>query len=227
MTTQAIGSLAQTTTPASGSALQNCFAIAPICTLRAKEMLFAEGADKSHVYKIETGAIVIYKVLSDGNRQVVDLALPGDIVGLEAGYSRAHDAQAMTPARLRALTLSILNKRAREDANLAADLYDMVARSLSRAHDHFLTIGWLSATARLATFLLAFSRRREEKGFDAVNLNLPIRRSDIADFLCMSVETVSRSLTELKSTGLIALEGWRRVTLLNRAALAKVAAGGA
>ena len=206
-------------------ALDDYFAQAPVRQLKAKEPLFAEGDTKSNVYKVESGAVLIYKILNDGFRQIVNFAFPGDYVGLEMSPYYAYDAQTIAPTRIRSISSVTLWRQAREDSAVADEIFETLSHEISAAHSHFLTIGRLSATGRIATFLLALSERNERKSLDAVNIQLPVRRSDIADFLCLSVETVSRSLTELKIAHIISLRGWRQIKLVDRVALESLADG--
>ncbi|MCE9523134.1 MAG: helix-turn-helix domain-containing protein [Alphaproteobacteria bacterium] len=208
-----------------GHALDDCFSLAPVRQLKAKEPLFAEGDTKSNIYRIESGAVLIYKILNDGFRQIVSFAFPGDYVGLEMSPLYTYDAQTIAPTRIRALPSVALWRRAREDAAIAGEIFETLSREISDARRHFLTIGRLSATGRIATFLIALAHRNERKSLDAVDIQLPVRRSDIADFLCLSVETVSRSLTELKTAHIISLRGWRQIKLIDRDALERLAAG--
>lgn len=208
-----------------GGKLDACFTDAPVRQLKSSEPVFAEGDCKSNVYKIESGAVLVYKILNDGVRQIVSFAFPGDFIGLDAGSEHTYDAQTLAATRIRSLPMSSLWRRAVEDPGLAKDLLETLSRDVADARDHLLTIGRLCATGRIATFLLALARRNERKGLDATNIFLPVRRSDIADFLCLSVETVSRSLTELKISHVISLRGWRQIRIQDRAMLERLATG--
>lgn len=208
-----------------GGKLDACFADAPVRQLKANEPLFAEGDSKSNVYKVETGAVLVYKILSDGMRQIVSFAFPGDIIGLEASDEYTYDAQTLAATRLRSLPATALWRRAAEEPSLVKELLDSLSRDITETRDHLLTIGRLCATGRIATFLLALVRRNERKGLDATNIFLPVRRSDMADFLCLSVETVSRSLTDLKVSHVISLRGWRQIRIQDRAMLELLANG--
>jgi CRP-like cAMP-binding protein len=205
--------------------LDLCFAEAPSRQLKSNEPLFTEGDSKSNAYKIESGAVLVYKILSDGARQIVSFAFPGDIIGLEAGDEHTYDAQTLAATRIRSVPVSTLWRRAAADPALAKELLESLSREVNDARDHLLTIGRLCATGRIATFLLALVRRNERKSLDATNIFLPVRRSDIADFLCLSVETVSRSLTDLKISHVISLRGWRQIRIQDRTTLEKLASG--
>jgi CRP/FNR family transcriptional regulator len=205
--------------------LDLCFADTPSRQLKSGEPLFAEGDSKSNAYKIESGAVLVYKILSDGTRQIVSFGFPGDIIGLEAGDEHTYDAQTLAATRICSVPLSALWRRAAGDPSLAKELLESLSRDVTDARDHLLTIGRLCATGRIATFLLALVRRNERKGLDTTNIFLPVRRSDIADFLCLSVETVSRSLTDLKVSHVISLRGWRQIRIQDRAMLERLATG--
>jgi CRP/FNR family transcriptional regulator len=205
--------------------LDGCFAEAPARQLKANEPLFAEGDCKLNAYKIESGAVLVYKILNDGMRQIVSFAFAGDIIGLETGDEYAYDAQTLATTRIRSIPVVSLWRRAAGDPALTKELVEALSREITDARDHLLTIGRLCATGRIATFLLALARRNARRGLDAANLVLPVRRSDMADFLCLSVETVSRSLTELKVSHVISLRGWRQIRIQDRAMLERLAMG--
>ena len=208
-----------------GSRLDACFADAPVRQLKSNEPVFAEGDSKVNAYRVESGAILVYKILSDGMRQIVNFAFPGDFVGLESGDEHVYDAQTLATTRLRSLPISSLWRRAAVEPALAKEMLETLSRDVAGARDHLLTIGRLCATGRIATFLLTLARRNERKALDATNIFLPVRRSDIADFLCLSVETVSRSLTELKVSHVISLRGWRQIRIQDRRLLERLASG--
>ena len=124
--------------------------------VEAKEFVFAEGDAASHVYRVETGAVALFKVLADGRRQIVGFAYPGDLIGLGAEGEHVMNAQATKPTRLRCLPMSGLYRSVAQDPSLAFKLYQAIARELASARDHMLTTGQRSATERLVSFLLAY-----------------------------------------------------------------------
>ena len=206
-------------------ALDTFFAQAPLRHMKAKEPLFTEGDLKSHVFQVESGAVLVYKILSDGFRQIVNFAFAGDLIGLDASTDYSFDAETIAPTKLRAVSSSALLRHASVNASVAKEMFETLSRDVEEARTHLLTVGRLRATGRLATFLMTLSKRNEAKGFAAETIMLPVRRSDIADFLCLSVETVSRSLTELKEAKVISLCGWRQIKLNDRDALEAIASG--
>jgi CRP/FNR family transcriptional regulator len=194
--------------------LEQRLAKASLRRIEAKEFVFAEGDPATHLYQVETGAVALYKVLCDGRRQVLGFAYPGDFIGLGAQGEYVINAQAMKPTRLRCLPLSALSQIARQDPKLGFRLYEALANELAATRELLLTTGQRSASERLIAFLLALSRRNERKGQDPEVFDLPMTRTDIADFLGLTIETVSRTFTKLRMLGLIELPHASRVRLL-------------
>jgi CRP/FNR family transcriptional regulator, anaerobic regulatory protein len=195
--------------------------------VEAKEFLFVEGDTISYVYRIETGALALYKVLADGRRQVMGFAYPGDIVGLGIDDKYTMNAQAVKPTRVRCLPVIALRQSAARDPALGFKLYEAMARELAATRDLMLTTGQRSAMERVASFLLAFSRRNQRNGQDPASFELPMTRTDIGDFLGLTIETVSRTFTKLKLMHLIELPHSNHVKLLDIDALAELADGNA
>lgn len=194
---------------------EESLARASLRRVEAKEFVFAEGDPTTHVFRVETGAVALYKVLADGRRQIVGFAYPGDLIGLGAQGEHTMNAQAVKPTRLRCLPIAMLHHSAAKDPALGFKLYEAMARELAAARDLMLTTGQRSATERVASFLLAFSRRSERNGQSASEFDLPMTRADIGDFLGLTIETVSRTFTKLKTLGLIELPQSNRVKLLD------------
>jgi CRP/FNR family transcriptional regulator len=193
--------------------------------VQAKELVFVEGDPITHVYRLETGAIALYKVLADGRRQIVGFAYSGDLIGLGEQGAHVMNAQAIKPTRLRCVPVAALYRSAAEDPALGLELYQAVVRELAATRDLMLTTGQRSATERVASFLLAFSRRNVRMGQNPVELVLPMTRADIGDFLGLTIETVSRTFTKLRMQGLIELPQSNRVRLVHIAELEALAAG--
>jgi CRP/FNR family transcriptional regulator, anaerobic regulatory protein len=118
-----------------------------------------------------------------------------------------------------------LHRIVAQDPSLGFKLYQAVARELASTRDLMLTTGQRSATERLVSFLLAFSRRNARIGQDPTALELPMTRADIGDFLGLTIETVSRTFTKLKTMGLIELPHSNQVKLIDVGALKSLADG--
>ncbi|HEX5998517.1 MAG TPA: helix-turn-helix domain-containing protein [Hyphomicrobiaceae bacterium] len=205
--------------------LDQTMAHAALRRVEAKEFVFVEGDPTTHVFRVETGAVALYKVLADGRRQIVGFAYPGDLIGLGAQGEHVMNAQAIKPTRLRCLGVTTLYRAASSDPALGFRLYEAVARELAATRDLMLTTGQRSATERVVSFLLAFSRRSERNGQDPCHFELPMTRADIGDFLGLTIETVSRTFTKLRTMGLIELPQSSRVRLVDLDQLESLAAG--
>ena len=188
--------------------------------LRKGKELFAEGDAAECFYKVVSGAIRSYKLLSDGRRQIDAFHLPGDIFGLEAGEEHRFSAEAVGDATVVAFRRSRLPALIAEDAAFREQVMTAMLRSLERAQDHMLLLGRKTAQEKVASFLLEMAERiaDDEPAFD-----LPMLRTDIADHLGLTIETVSRTLNQFDRDGLIRLPAASRsVVLRDRAALERL-----
>lgn len=208
-------------------ALSDRFEVACARPLGAKEHLFCEGDAASHVYRVESGHICIYRTMPDGRRQVIDFAYPGDVIGLGAIGEHAANAQATVKSTVRCLPVSMLNELAYSDPRLGIKLYEALSRELIAARELLFTVSQRTASERLASFLLGLSRRNARRGENPREIVLPMTRSDIADFLGLTIETVSRTFTKFRHDGLIEIEQCILVSIRDVEALETVAAGGA
>jgi CRP/FNR family transcriptional regulator, anaerobic regulatory protein len=163
-----------------------------------KQDIFYEGDTKRSVYQIEAGAVCLYKTLANGRRQIFDFAFPGDVIGLGASDVYSCSAQAVGQATLKLVPLPKLYQLAAHDPNFALGLYRAVSFELEATRDLLLTMGQQNSLERVAIFLLSLSHRNMRSGKNPRLLTIPMTRSDIADLLGMTIETVSRSLTKLR-----------------------------
>jgi len=198
---------------------------APARVLQAREHVFFEGDAKDHVYLVEKGTVCLYKTLPDGRRQIVDFAYPGDLIGLGLPGEHVFSAQAISLTRLRCLPAGLLHEVAKHDPQVGMQLYRALSDQLLAARDLLLTVGQRNATERLAALLLAMSRRNERYGADPTRIALPMTRADIADFLSLTIETVSRTFTKLRLGGMIELVQSSLVVIRDHEALERLAAG--
>jgi len=182
------------------------------------EEIFAEGDRAAFVYKVLSGVVRTSKLLSDGRRQIDAFHLAGDIFGIEAGEEYRFSAEAVGDCIVIAYRRSHLASMTGGDVQLAQDMTMGLMRSLVRAQNHMMLLGRKSALEKIATFLLDMAERTAEDGA----LDLPMSRTDIADHLGLTIETVSRSFTQLERQGIIELPSARHVVLSNRAALERL-----
>jgi len=176
--------------------------------------IYGENEPADYLYKVVSGAVRTYKVLSDGRRQIGGFYLPGDMFGLECGDEHSFSAEAITECKVLVIKRSGLVSLAARDGDVARQLWSMTAGELQRAQDHIMLL-IKTAQERVAGFLLEMAAR----GATTVEIELPMSRQDIADYLGLTIETVSRTLTQLEKSAAIAVPTSRRIVLRNRAAL--------
>jgi CRP-like cAMP-binding protein len=192
--------------------------------LAARQHIFLQGDPQNQVYLVTSGAVRLYKLLQNGRRQIMGFKFAGDFISFDREPIHRFDAQAITPTELRSFPTAAFYAAAGNDARFLLKLYNAVSSDLSRVHDLALTIGQRDAEGSMAAFLLDIDARIQYRSADGF-LSLPMLRGDIADYVGLTHETVSRIFTQLKKSGLIALRGRSGVRLLNRPALRALADG--
>jgi CRP/FNR family transcriptional regulator len=209
-----------------GRSLEDCLAQASVRRYGAKEFVFLEGDAANQIFRIETGAVSLFKLLPDGRRQILGFAYAGDFIGLGLQGEHIMNAQAIKPTRIRSMPISALHRIATSDPTLSFMMYQAVAEELAATRHLMMTTGHRSACERVASFLVALWQRKERQGQTASRtIDLPMTRADIADFLGITIETVSRTLTKLKTRGLIDLPQSTHVELLDIEELERLAEG--
>jgi len=178
--------------------------------------IFGENEPADYLYKVVSGSVRTYNILSDGRRQVGGFYLPGDIFGLEFAKDHTLSAEAITDTKVLVVKRSALNALAGRDASVAQQLFALTGCELHRVQDRILLL-IKNARERVASFLLEMAERASENN----TIELPMSRQDIADYLGLTIETVSRTLTALEIASAIEVStSARRIVLRNRAALA-------
>ncbi len=186
--------------------------IATEFSYKKDEEIYGEDEPAEYVYQVISGAVRSYKLLSDGRRQIGAFHLPGDVFGLESGTVHRLAAEAIIDTTVRLVKRRSLEHSATVDVNVARKLWTMTAHDLRHAEDHMLLLGRKTAMERVATFLLEMDRRLAVAGMMA----LPMCRRDIGDYLGLTLETVSRALSQLHGQGILGFSGARQIVLRNR-----------
>ena len=179
--------------------------------------IFGENEPADYVYKVVCGSVRTYNILSDGRRQIGGFYMPGDIFGIEFDGDHTSAAEAISDAKVLVIKRSALDALASRDASVARELFALTARELRRVQDRILLL-IKSAQERVAGFLLEMAKRAS--GGNAIDL--PMSRQDIADYLGLTIETVSRTLTSLETAATIDVPTSRRIVLRNRSALTRM-----
>lgn len=176
--------------------------------------IYGENEPAEYVYMVVTGAVRTYRVMNDGRRQIGGFFLAGDIFGIEAGGTHHFSAEAIKDSTVLVVKRSVLVTLASQDGSIAHQLWTFTARELERVQGHLLLL-IKSAQERVASFLIEMSRRLASVDY----IELPMSRQDIADYLGLTIETVSRTMTQLETEAAIALPSSRRIVLRDRKAL--------
>jgi CRP/FNR family nitrogen fixation transcriptional regulator len=179
------------------------------------EEIFAEEEHADFVYKVISGAVRDVRVLDDGRRQIGAFHLPGDVFGMECGDCHRYSAEAVADSEIALVRRSTLDKAADADGSAARKLWGVTSHDLQRLQDHLMLLGRKSAAERVASFLIDLSRRLNQQKV----VDLPMPRSDIADYLGLTIETVSRTFTQLEREHAIAMPSSRHIVLRDRLAL--------
>jgi CRP/FNR family nitrogen fixation transcriptional regulator len=182
--------------------------------------IFGEKEPADYVYQVASGAVRSYKLLSDGRRQIGAFHLVGDIFGLEIGTDHRFTAEAIIDTTVRLLKRRSLELVAESNVTVARNLLSMTTNNLRHAEDHMLLLGRKTSLERVAAFLIEMDQRSTAAGI----LALPMCRRDIADYLGLTLETVSRALSRLHDLGILGFIGnnQRQIVLLDREQLASL-----
>jgi CRP/FNR family nitrogen fixation transcriptional regulator len=182
--------------------------------------IFGEKEPADYVYQVMTGAVRSYKLLSDGRRQIGAFHLTGDIFGLEIGSDHRFTAEAIVDTTVRLMKRRSLELVAQNDVMVARNLLSMTSINLRHAEDHMLLLGRKTSLERVAAFLIEMDKRSTAAGI----LALPMCRRDIADYLGLTLETVSRALSRLHALGILGFVGnnQRQIVLLDHVKLASL-----
>jgi len=186
-------------------------------TFGRNEEVYGEGEPAEYLYTVVSGCVRTSKKLNDGRSQIGAFYMPGDIFGLEAGDEHSFSAEALAPTTVRIIKRAALASRAVCDSEMASQLLALTAVELQRTQARVLLL-IKSAQERVAGFLMEMANRR----YAANEIELPMSRQDIADYLGLTIETVSRTLTHFENICAIALPTSRRIVLRNRSALARL-----
>jgi len=185
-------------------------------TVKAGESVFQEGHAALYFYKLVSGSVRLVKTVADGHRQVCDFHLPGDLVGFSTTADHDFSAEAIQTCTLIRYRRRDTDALIKSDTAFACELQALTAKGLHSAYAHMVRLCHRSANDRLAWFLLAMADRSTSNG-DWIEL--PMTRVDIADYLGMAHETVSRAFTHLKKAGAIVEPTLNRLKLIDRDAL--------
>ncbi len=182
--------------------------------VNAGEAIFEEGEPAEYFYKLASGCVRLVKLVASGHRQICDFHLPGDLLGFSNSEEHEFSAEAIEECVLIRYRRRDADQLMKADPAFACELQALTARGLNGAYAHMVRLCHRSARDRLSWFLLDMAER---SGGEWVTL--PMSRVDVADYLGLAHETVSRMFTQLKKAGVIVEPTLNHVKIVNRDAL--------
>lgn len=182
------------------------------------EEIFGEGEIADYVYQVISGSVRTSRNLRDGRRQIDEFHFAGDFFGIEAGDLHRVTAEAMTDTTVRMVRRGALSQLAAQNEDVARALFRLTVEGLRRSQDHVLMLGRKSARERVVGLLADLIDRTGARD----ELDVPMSRQDMADYLGLTIETVSRTLTQLQADGIIAIPTTRHIILRDGAALRRL-----
>jgi CRP/FNR family transcriptional regulator len=194
-------------------------------TMPARATVFREGDPAGKVFTLIDGIAKLTRLLPDGKQQVVGFRYPGDIIGYTAKDTYPFDAELLTEARLCRLERGRMANLLKRYPTLESRLLDLCVQELAATQEQLVTVGRRTAEARVAAFVMSLVAARRRRGAVGRMLEMPMTRADIADFLGLTLETVSRTLTSFRKRGWIREPAHQRLELINVAALTALAEG--
>lgn len=193
--------------------------------LSNRQTLFTEGDPANQLYSIRDGAMMVYKLTPDGRRQITGFLFPGDILGLVSDGRYVCSAEAITKTSLYCYPISSMERLVQDNPAIEHRLLEIARHELVEAQEQMLLLGRKTAKERMASFLLKMARHARDRGRDDSEITLLMSRDVIGDYLGLTTETVSRTLTVFKQKGLISLIDPHKIRLSNTGALEDIANG--
>ncbi len=181
--------------------------------LQPHQMLFQEGDNAEHVYNVTCGSLSVSKSLADGRRQITGFLGPGDFLGLNTRNTYTISAEALTDTRVCRFPRQQFQRLIAETPPLEHRLLALAEGELARAQEQILLLGRKTAMERIASFLTLQSERAVARGLPGNPIALPMTRAEVADYLGLTIETVSRCFTKLRKLDVIGLLAADRVQI--------------
>ena len=170
-----------------------------------KENIFLQNDPSTHLYNITEGNVKIYQLLDDGRIQIIGFLYPGDFFGTYKNNKYNYSAEAIGNLRVCVFDQRILDKYMDQNPILAKELLNQTSYELTLAQDRMTVMGRLNAIEKIAIFFINISNQRKRIGWQSNPISLSMARQDIADYLGLTIETVSREISKLKTSNIIKL----------------------
>ena len=208
-----------------GAEMAGLAGIVTRCRYDTGALIMMEGDAAEHVFNIVEGTVQIYRLLPDGRRQITGFLMGGDFLGLALNDTNPYSAEAIGPVTLCRMPRRRFEQLIDAFPHLERRLLVDASNELFAAQEQMLLLGRKTAREKVATFLLMLARRAARRGKPDDEVVLSMSRTAVGDYLGLTIETVSRTMTQLRRAGVVALHGANQVEILDRAALETVAEG--
>lgn len=185
--------------------------------------IYYESDEADYYYKVRSGTVRLCKVTEDGRRQIAAFLVPGDLFGWADGDAYNFSAEAVSNVTVEKYPRRRVEETVKADPNMGRHVLAFLSSQLTSAHDHLLLLGRMTAAERIAAFLLALAGRQRRVAGDGAAIELPMNRRDIADYLGLTVETVSRTMSEMKRKGIISFTEPEHIRLNQSSTLERMA----
>ena len=187
-----------------------------------KEAIFLQQEQSKNLYNITKGNVKIYRLLSDGRIQIIGFLYPGDFFGSYKKEKYNYSAESIGDLRLCVFNQQSLDNYLEENMNLAKELLHMTSHELTLAQDRMMVLGKMNASERVAKFILNISKQRLRIGWQNNPISIPMTRQDIADYLGLTLETISREFSKLKAANTIKFLTSKQIYITDRDKLSSI-----
>ena len=194
--------------------------------IEGSQTIFSEGDVAANMFNVTAGSVKIYKLLPDGRRQITGFLFSGDFMGLSVSDRYAYSAETVTTTSVCRFPRRKMDMLMDEFPKLQRRLFRLASNELAAAQDQMLLLGRKTAKEKFASFLVMLAQRAVKRGQRDNPVHVPMSRADIADYLGLTTETVSRTFTQLKSNGTIRLLEGSKVQITDTGKVYDMAEGG-
>ena len=187
--------------------------------LPAGSTVISEGEPADDLFNVVRGSVKLFKLLPNGRRQITGFLFAGDFLGIALNDIYAYNAEAIEPIQLCRFPRRKLEALLGEMPKLERKLLGTTAHELAAAQDQMVLLGRKTAKERVASFFVSLLERAAKRGQSGAEIDIPMSRADIADYLGLTTETVSRTITSLRRLKLIAAGARNSISILDPAGL--------
>lgn len=219
-------SSSQMTAAEKTSSLASVFSDRPVEQFAAGSSLFWEGDRAKHVFEVVSGVLRIFKILPDGRRAITGFIYQGDLVGVSMRDCYLYNAEAVTPVKIRRFAREAFQEAIILSPELRPQLFAKLCDEMASAQDQMVLLSRKNAEERICSFLLLLARRVSGENNFSRDVEIPMTRLDMADYLGLTIETVSRTITSLVGRGIISQSGRHDISIKKLDTLLRLAGSG-